>query len=174
MKKLLLILTVLSLSFGLCGELNSPEKSKKTTEERFFDYVTGKGKSYKALKQYQEDAEFHLEAGHILSLSWFYKGEIRIGMIFMLDNFGSYVLVKNLFAWEKKNVKKGRLSPEKLELIKAGINKIKDEKVAPQIGKEYYVSYRKGLRWKNTVYDTAKLPEYIESIIASAGIKEEE
>jgi len=177
-KKSFSILTVLVLSVFFCRELEPAEtavqpKADKPIEERFFDYVTGKGKAYKALKEYQEDADFHLKSGHVLSLAWFYKGEIRIAMIFMLDNFGNYVLVKNLFNWEKKTVKKGRLAPEKLQQIKDATNKLEEEKTGTKTGKEYYVSYRKGLRWKSNVYDISKLPGYVQSVIKAAGLAEE-
>lgn len=199
MKYTLTIFAVLVLSLISCGELNSMAKRDPSTnvaeadpstkvvetspkaspladkpiEEKFFDYVTSKGKSYKALKEYQEDAEFHLKSGHLLSMAWFYKGEIRIAMIFMVDNFGNYVLVKNLFAWETKNVKKGKLTPEKLQQIKDAINRIKEEKSAPEMGREYYLAYRKGLRWKSDVYDISKLPGYIGDMITAAGINED-
>jgi len=171
MKKSLVLVAAVLLFVVFCGSLNSENKSKPI-EEKFFDYVTSKGRSYKELKEYQEDYEYHLRSGHMLSMAWFYKGEIRIAMIFMLDNFGNYVLVKNLFEWEKKTIKKGKLTPEKLQQIKDEMKKIKEVKAAPKIGNEYYISYRKGLRWNSTCFDIVKLPKYVENIIAIADIAE--
>ena len=53
---------ILCLCFMMSAQFGTAEKENKSKsiEEKFFDYVTGKGKSYKELKEYQEDYEYHL------------------------------------------------------------------------------------------------------------------
>ena len=178
MKRSLIVLTAVFLSLFAHGDTvikpAAEDKAAKTDEERFLDYLTGKGMSYKALKEFQEDGEHHIKEGHILSVSWFDKGEIRIGMSYTLDNDGNYIFVKNLFKWEKKNVKKGKFKAKELDELKAEIKKLQDVKTPAKIGNEFFVGFRKGIRWKSSVYDVDKLPKNIKRLIFELDIAEDD
>lgn len=142
----------------------------KTTEERFIDYLNSRLQAYEDLVDYHRNAKWHMENEHILVITWFDGGDLRVAKICEVNARGKVFSVRNVYNWADQDKKYSTLPESRVNEIKAITGKLIETKEFVSREKQLIISFRKGVTWYIFTYDVNKIPDGIKKLFEILGM----